>query len=504
MATYSIALRGQIDYPFHVPTPSLIGRVREKELLLQAWRSPRAELIAVYGRRRVGKTHLVRGLFQNLGRFMEVTGLKDGALEEELEIFTKSFQETFYKGIPIQKAAGWKQGFELLTAEALKLHGRERLVLFLDELPWLATPRSGLLQALDHYWNRHWSRIPNMKVILCGSAASWMIENLIHAKGGLHNRITLTVPLFPFNLADTESYLRARGVHLNRRQILELYMALGGVPYYLGLAERGKTAAQIIDQTCFAKGGLLRREFDRLFPSLFEDPERHSRLFREIVRKREGIGRSELLRLVRMESGGGFNRKVRALEEAGFISSFIPYGKRRKEGFFRAADEFSLFHAKWIASAPQGVFAGSSPRHWEHKRGAPSWRSWAGYAFEGICLKHSAQIRQALGIDSIAVETGAWRHVPRKGSPERGCQIDLLFDRSDGAITLCEIKHSDGVFTLEKDYAEVLQRKMEVFRAKTRTRKQLFLALITTHGAAKNMYYGRLVSAEVTLDHLFR
>ncbi|MBI5242667.1 MAG: ATP-binding protein [Elusimicrobia bacterium] len=484
-------------------TPLLIGRHAEKAHLLKTWHSAEAELIALYGRRRVGKTHLVRAVFQDRGRYMEVIGLKDGSLEDQLAIFIKSLQETFYRGIPIQKVAGWKQGFELLTAEVRKLRRREKLLLFLDELPWLATPKSGLLQALDHYWNRHWSQMGNLKVVLCGSAASWMLENLIHAKGGLHNRVTLCMRLLPFSLAEAESYLAARGLGLNRRQILELYMAMGGIPYYLHLAEKGKSAAQIIDQTCFAKGAMLRDEFERLFPSLFDDPEGHALMFREIVRRRGGIGRTELLEKTGMPTGGGFNRKIRALEEAGFISSFVPYGRRRKEGFFRATDEFSLFHSTWIAHAPRGVFAGSSPRYWEQKRATPAWRSWAGYAFESICLKHSAQIRKALGIDSIGVDAGSWRYVPPRGSTERGCQIDLLFDRTDGAFTLCEIKHSDGIFTIDKGYADELQRKIEVFRARTKTRKQLFLGLITTHGAAKYMHYGRLVAGEVTLDQLF-
>ncbi len=481
----------------------LIGRKVESEHLRKVLSSSQSELVALYGRRRIGKTYLVRHVFQNHGLVLEVSGLKDGTMEEQLALFTQAFQETFYKGVPVQPVKSWKMAFELFTVEVKKLKKNEKCILFLDELPWLATPKSGLLQALDHYWNTQWSRFSNCKIILCGSAASWMLENLIHAKGGLHNRMTQRLHLQPFTLSETEAFLISRGVCLKRAQILELYMALGGVPFYLQEAKRGKSAAQIISHACFSKNGLLRDEFERLFPALFTHSEVHFSLFRKIVAHPNGISRTELIEKIELPSGGRLNQKINELKEAGFISSFVPYGNKRKEVFYRAIDEYCYFYLKWIAQAPSGVFTGYSERYWEQKRGSTAWRSWSGYTFENICLKHADRIREALGIDTISCEIGTWRYIPKKGEKERGAQVDLLFDRSDGVITLCEIKHSEGEFVIDKAYAAELERKIEVFRKRQQTRKQIFLTLITTHGVAKNMYSRKWVHSALTLDDLF-
>ncbi len=481
----------------------LAGRKAESERLRKAWSSEEAELIAIYGRRRIGKTYLIRSILQEKGGYMEVTGLKDGSMEEQLAIFSQSFQEIFFGGVPIQPMRTWNAAFQLFTAEMKKLRKNQKFVLFLDELPWLSTPKSGLLQALDHYWNTEWSKLSNLKVVLCGSAASWMLEHLIHAKGGLHNRITQRMHLQPFTLFETEIFLRGRGISLERAQIVELYMAFGGVPFYLKEAEKGKSAAQIINRACFSKNGTLRDEFERLFPSLFTHSEVHLGIFREISRQRSGMSRTELIEKLDLPSGGRFNQRIHELEEAGFITALIPYGNKRKEVFYRAIDEYCYFHSKWIAGAPKGIFTGSSSRYWEQKRGSPAWRAWAGYSFEGICLKHAESIRAALGIETIDCETGSWRFMPPKKAKEHGAQVDLLFDRSDGVITLCEIKHCESEFVIDKAYATELERKIEIFRKKHRTRKQVFLTMITTRGVAKNMYYGKFVHSDLTLDALF-
>ena len=481
----------------------LIGRKIEVDKLQKAGSSNSAELIAVYGRRRIGKTYLVRSTFENKDNYMEVTGLKDGSMDDQLKLFTEALQRTFYKEVPIRQMENWKMAFELFTLEVKKRKNQEKFILFLDELPWLATRRSGLLQALDRFCNTEWNRIPNLKVILCGSAASWMLENLIHAKGGLHNRITHSIHLHPFTLLEAEEYLQSRNGNLSRNQILEIYMVLGGVAFYLNKVERGLSAAQNIQRICFSKQGELLDEYKKLFPSLFDNPEVHYKLFEEIARIRNGVSRTKLIDDMKISSGGRLNTRLGELEEGGFIARLIPYGNKERETFYRAIDEFCYFHEKWISSAPKGIFVGSSRNYWEQKRATPAWRSWAGYTFEGICLKHAEQIRSALMIDSIACETGTWRFVPSKGSKERGAQIDLLFDRSDGIITLCEIKYCDREFLIDKQYAAEIEQKIDIFRRKTKTRKHIFVAMITTHGVIRNDYYKRLVHCDLTLDDLF-
>ena len=505
MAAYKLSISGQIFLLKEGGiVEKLIGRQNELSILDKIYASREPELLALYGRRRVGKTFLIRKYFEKKGLFFEVTGLKDGSLKDQLNIFTESFQKTFYKGLPLQQFRNWSRAFGLLTSELEKIPKSTKIILFFDELPWLATPKSSFLQNLDHFWNTSWSKMTNLKVILCGSAASWMLEKLIYAKGGLHNRITQAIRLQPFNLKETKEYLCSRSVKINNHQILEIYMAMGGVPYYLRQINKGRSAAQIVDAACFQRNGVLYDEFNKLFASLFKHSEANLKIFKEIAKCRYGINRKRLLELTKTSTGGRFNDRIREMEEAGFIASFTPYGNIKKEHAYRVVDEYSYFYLKWIQAAPKNILLDGSSGYWKQQRPTQSWKTWAGYSFESICLKHSDKIRKALGIDDITTETGTWHYVPRKGSKEAGAQIDLLFNRNDGAITLCELKHVDGKFTINKSYAEKLKNKIKIFRKHLNIKKQIFLVLVTAYGATKNKYYKEMVSEEVKLDDLFR
>ena len=483
---------------------SIVGRHTEQDILQKAFDSGGAELIAVYGRRRVGKTFLVRHFFEPKSIFCEVCGLKDGSLKDQLAIFSRSFQKIFPQEVPLPPLSTWRYAFELLTSELKKIPESKKVVIFFDELPWLVTPRSKFLQQLDHFWNTEWCKLKNVKIVLCGSAASWMIEKILHAKGGLHNRLSRTIRLQPFTLSEAKSYLEQRKIALSEKQVLDLYMVLGGVPYYLEQVERGLSAAQNINRICFLKDGVLFDEFDRLYASLFKHSANHVKIIRAIAGSRQGISRNELIQKTGIPSGTGLNKYLNELEEAGFIASFIPYGKSARSIYYRIIDEYSCFYLKWIKQGPRGVLSESDHHYWEKKSGTSAWQSWAGYAFEGICLKHAKQIKKALGIERIPAEVASWRYVPRKGSPEKGAQIDLLFDRGDGVVSICEIKYCGNVFTINKSYADVLKNKMDVFKRRAGgAKKHLFLVMITVSGVARNSYAEELVANEVALHDLF-
>jgi hypothetical protein len=329
-----------------------------------------------------------------------------------------------------------------------------------------------------------------------------MLENLINARGGLHNRLTRTMQLQPLNLYETRDYLLSRKVRLNEKHLLDLYMSIGGIPYYLNYVEAGKSAEQNIQEICFTANGVLFTEFKRLFESLFQNAELNLRIIREIARKREGISREDLLRRLSLSSGGTFNKRINELQAAGFIQGFMPYRHKKKEQYFRVIDEYSSFYLTWIDPIAEKGFP--QPNYWKLCTRDPRWLSWKGYAFENICLKHLPQILRALRLASIACEIGNWRYIPKKGTKETGVQIDLLFDRQDNAVTLCEIKYSANMYAIDKAYAKDLQRKLDVFQLKTKTPKQLFLALITTNGVKKNLWSEELVTNQVDLKDLFR
>jgi AAA+ ATPase superfamily predicted ATPase len=481
----------------------IIGRNREQKLLKEAFNSPRAELIAVYGRRRIGKTYLIKTLFeQEKSDFFYCSGIQHGKLKDQLHEFAKHLSSTFYNDIPIKTPQSWMEAFETLQKTLASLPKKQKVVIFFDELPWMATPKSGLLTALDYYWNRYWSHNDNFKVIVCGSSASWIIEKIINNKGGLYNRVTRKIKLEPFTLKETGDFLIAKGIKLNQAQILELYMVFGGIPHYLNLFPKGKTAQQIIDELCFRKNGELVDEFDKLFSSLFSDGTTYTALIRAIAKKLEGIGQSQLTAEISISNGGSTTKKLKELEEAGFIQEFIPHSREEKGVYYKVIDEYSLFYLRWIEPNLKTIKKQQTDTgYWLTKTKTGAWLSWSGYAFEAVCFKHLPEIQKALHIDAGA-DIGCWRYAPRTAE-QTGCQIDLLFDRADNAVTICEIKYSNSPFIIDKPYAKTLTNKIETYQKITRTKKQIFLAMISANGLKSTMYSEELVAGMVELKDLF-
>ncbi len=484
----------------------IVGRKNEVQKLGEILASKEAEFLVLYGRRRVGKTYLIRQFFKAQScTFFEVTGLKDGDLKTQLQLFTHAVEETFYKGaVKLEQPKRWLDALKMLTGCIKELPEKKKIILFFDELPWLATRKSGILQALDYYWNTQWSKHPNLKLIVCGSAASWMLEKLVYAKGGLYNRITGRMLLLPFTLGETLDYLKYRGMTLNEFQVLELYMAMGGIPHYLKAVSRGLSAAQNIDRICFQPDGALLDEFNHLFASLFDRSDAHLETIQAIARRCTGLSRRQLLKETKGNtSGGTFKKRLLELEKAGFVAAFTPYGYANKGTYYRVIDEYSLFYLSWIQPVRRRLHR-ESTGYWQSKSQTQPWKSWAGYAFEAVCIKHINQICYALGIAAVSKEIGSWRHLPTAGKAEPGTQIDLLIDRADGVINICEIKHHNQKFTIDKSYADQLVHKMETFKEQTKTNKQLFLTVITAHGLVRNDYAKGLVANEIILNDLFK
>lgn len=483
----------------------IIGRIREQDLLKDLIASKKAEFIAVYGRRRVGKTYLIKNFASSLPCvFFHVNGLQNGTSKEQQEEFAKQIGVTFYNNASITQRERWRDAFEDLNKAIETVPKDKTVVLFFDEFPWMATPRSRLLTALELYWNRYWVFDKRIKLIICGSATSWIIDNIINNKGGLHNRVTRTIHLKPFSLYETESYLQEHKIRLEKRQILDLYTVLGGVPLYWSYVRKGLSAHQCIDELCFQSNGPLVKEFDRLFQSLFEDAKPYMDLIRVLAKHRYGVGQAALIAQAKISDGGTAVRRLHQLEEAGFITSLIPYGHKGKGVYYVIDDEYSLFYLRWIEPNLKTVAKKQiNEGFWLSQSGQSSWKSWAGYAFESICYKHIDQIRRALKIDPGAY-VGTWRYSPRKKDGEEGAQIDLLFDRMDGAITVCEIKSSDIPFAIDKSYSQELAKKVDIFKKQTRTKKQIFIAMITTRGLKQTIYSEELIANQVTLEDLFK
>ena len=379
----------------------IIGRTEEKSELKDIFSSNKSELIAVYGRRRVGKTYLIRNYFRSRKCiYFQMVGLQNGSLKEQLQNFTDSLSETFYDKMPMQAAMSWKESFQRLTSVIEKQNKKDKIVIFFDELPWMVTPRSGLLEALDYFWNKYWVDFKNLKLIVCGSSASWILNKLIYNKGGLHNRVTKQIALQPFSLEETKLYLESAGYCVSHNQVLEIYMAIGGIPYYLNGIKKHFTANQNINNLCFRKGGLLFDEFDKLFKSLFNDADAYIELIRLIAEKRYGISRHDLEKKCKLsKKGGTLTERLKDLEEAGFILSFLPLWHKTRGVYYKVIDEFSLFYLTWIEPERKTLMKTEKKSNfWKLKHKTPAWNSWAGYSFEAVCYKHIELIRDSLDI----------------------------------------------------------------------------------------------------------
>ena len=473
----------------------LIGRTQKKKVFKEALSSKKSEFIVVYGRRRVGKTYLIK---QVLGKQIdfEMTGIQDGDLSDQLENFQEKYIE-FSGNEDAGKPVSWMKAFSMLKRYLSKLKSNKKKVIFLDELPWIDTHKSKFLGMLGHFWN-DWATYNNVLLVVCGSAASWMIKNVLDNKGGLHNRATQYIPLQPFNLLETEQFLQAKKIKANRYQVVQLYMALGGIPYYLDLLKPSQSIPQNIDRLCFDADGFLRNEFDRLFKSLFEKADNHIAVVKALATKWKGLTRKEIATFTGLSNAGSLTRILEELERSAFIQVYFPFGKKKKGSLFRLTDNFSLFYLKLIAQRnlrnQQNVFLKIFTNQ--------SFKIWCGYAFENTCFIHYRQIAKALGIAAIFHEFSSFQF--QGNDIYNGLQIDLLIDRADGIINLCEVKFANANYKLTPAYKQTLRERAATFAAISKTRKSIFTTLITTYGLHNEKEHVDVLQNVLTLEDLFR
>lgn len=480
----------------------ILCREQEQAILNKYFKSKRAEFIAVYGRRRIGKTFLIHEFFKDKGIYLEVTGSKKTSKTGQIKNFMKEFRAIFPTEISEKFPKDWSDVFELVQNVAKKIDPSIKFIFFIDELPWFASAKSGFLEALEYSWNRHLSRMPNLLLIICGSAANWMIKKIVNDRGGLHGRLSTTLRMQPFSLRETEQFLADQGVRLKRKHLIELYMAFGGVAKYLIHLPIGQSPSQIINEYCFSVNGSLFSEFIKLYESLFDSAEKHLAIIRALAKNRHGLSQAELLKAVNISRGGSASDVLEELEQSGFIMSIPSFGKQSKEHLYRLTDEYSLFYLTWIEIIQGSLFRNFDREYWNKMCKTPQWYSWAGYAFENICLKHTGKIKEALGLASVTTVESHWQHFASKKG-DKGAEIDLVIDRADNCINLCEIKFCNEEFEITPSYAKDLERKKEVFQKITKTRKTLFTTLITPFGVKENEHSIGVVDQQLTLDALY-
>lgn len=476
---------------------TIIGRKKEKDELLQLYSSDKPVFAVVYGRRRVGKTFLIRELLGNKFSFYHTAlspyELKDSELkQQQLLSFYSSLRDygSDIKNVP----ENWIEAFDALKDLLKKEDKGQRLVVFIDELPWLDTPRSGFITALEHFWNGWGAGKQNLMLIVCGSATSWISDKLLNNRGGLFDRTTDEIKLYPFTLGECEEYFKAQNVVMSRYDQLQCYMAIGGIPYYLSLIKKGYSLAQNIDSMFFARDAKLKYEFDRLYSSSFVNYEDCIKIVRLLSQKRQGYTRKEIVSLTKLPDGGGLSNSLKALEVSDFIMPYRKYAYPKREVYYRLIDNFSKF---WLTFRDGSNTTNNS--FWQDNQSLPQVRSWCGFSFEAVCFYHIAQIKQALGISGVQTETYPWKSRIEKD----GAQIDMIIDRADNVMNVCEMKYSDDDYAITASYDKELRHKLTVLRDETKCRKALHLTLVTTYGLRFNEYSGR-VQKVITMDDLFK
>lgn len=472
----------------------IIGRQKEIESLERYIASEQSEFIALYGRRRVGKTFLIRSLFGDRFAFA-ATGILEGEPSEQRESFMASLSDY---GCKDSAFADWMEAFAKLRA-LLETKGKrdkkKPLIVFIDELPCFDTQRSKFVHALGYFWNNWAAWQGRVKLIVCGSATSWMTRNLLDSKGGLHNRLTQTLWLRPFCLAETEDYLQNAGFKWTRDSIAQCYMILGGIPYYLSLLDNRMSLPQNIDQLFFASDGKLREEFRRLYGSLFKNPDSYLKVVDLLAASQQGLTRKELGQ--KLKTNGRLTEVLEDLLQCGFIGRMAVRAQRggikATDGIYHLADFYTRFYYDFCRGKT------SDDHYWTHKLATPKTNTWLGLAYERLCMAHMPQIKEALGISGLHTEYYSWRSKEHQPA----AQIDLIIERSDNMVNLCEIKYSAGQYVMHKAEYEKIKNRQMAFMEETSCRQGIFLTLVTTSAPKQNEYSG-MMNGVVQLDDLFR
>lgn len=479
----------------------MVGRKEEIAQLQELYDSGQAEFVAVYGRRRIGKTYLIDNVFKGLFSFRHAgispidgqVGKEGGLMAAQLAAFHKSLQRY---GLDARSCpASWMDAFSLLEDLLEEKDDGSRQLVFLDELPWMDTPRSGFISALEFFWNSWACHRENFMLIVCGSANSWILNKLINNHGGLYGRLTREIRLAPFSLGECEEFFKQKHIAISRYDMAQAFMLFGGVPYYLGMFRRGLSLAQNVDAILFRRSAPLRGEFSRLFASVFDNPESAEKIVRILETRSCGYTASEISAKSGISNGGGLSALLRSLVASDFVIKYVPFGFSKREVHYKLVDPFCLSYLRFVEGQDS-----LAEDFWQQNLVTPSLSAWRGIAFENLCFLHIPQIKEALGIKGVATTQSAWS---KRQDDEEGTQIDLLISRRDNVVNMCELKFYGDDFTVDAAYYRTIIRRMNLLEKHLSRKNVIHSTLITTYGLTYNEYSGVFTSV-VTLDDLFK
>ncbi len=470
-----------------------VARKAEQKILMDAASSKDSSFIAVYGRRRIGKTYLVRETFNRKILFSH-TGVNRQNTAVQLTAFKSSLDDAGYHDMP--KPSSWFEAFDSIKEIIMRSRAKKKII-FLDELSWMDTPRSDFMTALEFFWNGWANARKDVLLIVCASSTSWMLNKVIHNKGGLYNRLTDRIHLAPFTLGECEELNRSNGIIMNRHQCLMAYMILGGVPYYWNMLKKGLSLPQNIDELFFSENAPMKEEYQYLYASLFKNPAPYERIVQVLAQNKRGLTRNEVIAHAGFANSGTLTRQLEELEQCGFTRKFPEFGKSKKGAVYQLIDNFTLFYLTFMDNKHP------DPNFWTNSINNPGINTWAGLAFERVCLEHLSQIKEALGIRNVVTTAHSFRC---DNDPDRGIsgsQIDLLIVRNDHIINICEMKYTSQLYSLNKSEEAKIRIRINDFQRTTGARSAIHSTLITPYGLKKNLYSDGIQSV-ITADDLFK
>lgn len=469
-----------------------IGRKKELQLLHEIQNDDSSHFLAIYGRRRVGKTFLIREAFDYRFAFQHA-GLSDSGMKGQIFAFVSSLKDAGYE--VKKQPKNWLEAFEYLK-DLIRKSSEKKKIIFIDELSWMDTPKCDLMVALENFWNGFASARKDIVLIVCASATSWMLSKVVHNKGGLYNRLTEQIHLRTFCLGECEEYVKNSGLAFNRNQILQYYMIFGGVPYYWGFLKKGLSLSQNIDRILFEKDAPLRDEFKYLYASVFKKPENYVKIIEALGTKKVGMTREEIINTAKISNSGDLTTKLEELESCGFIRKYYAFGMKKKNAIYQLMDCFTLFYFKFLKSQP------TDEHFWTNQINTPLVNTWMGLAFERVCMEHIEQIKVKLGISGVLTEVNSWYCKADLDNGVFGSQIDMLIVRKDQVINLCEMKYSQSEYTITEKVDRNIRNKINDLINVSGTKYAIYPTIITTYGLVENSY-SQEVQSVVTMDDLF-
>ena len=469
-----------------------IGRKKELQLLHEIQNDDSSHFLAIYGRRRVGKTFLIREAFDYRFAFQHA-GLSDSGMKGQIFAFVSSLKDAGYE--VKKQPKNWLEAFEYLK-DLIRKSSEKKKIIFIDELSWMDTPKCDLMVALENFWNGFASARKDIVLIVCASATSWMLSKVVHNKGGLYNRLTEQIHLRTFCLGECEEYVKNSGLAFNRNQILQYYMIFGGVPYYWGFLKKGLSLSQNIDRILFEKDAPLRDEFKYLYASVFKKPENYVKIIEALGTKKVGMTREEIINAAKISNSGDLTTKLEELESCGFIRKYYAFGMKKKNAIYQLMDCFTLFYFKFLKSQP------TDEHFWTNQINTPLVNTWMGLAFERVCMEHIEQIKVKLGISGVLTEGNSWYCKADLDNGVFGSQIDMLIVRKDQVINLCEMKYSQSEYTITEKVDRNIRNKINDLITVSGTKYAIYPTIITTYGLVENSY-SQEVQSVVTMDDLF-